>query len=217
MCIIYRASKIRCKNIKKFCTKYKDAKSFKSELRLIARKRGVKGYNNMPKDELIDAINLLKPAKDNKKNILKPKREGIKKKNTFKLKREEVKKSLTKPLKKNIFKPKRKEIKKSLMKPSKKTLKSKMKEIKEILYDTILDRDEKIQEIKKFFYNPKNNLFKRKEYSYKPIRIGNAFSSKYIEYKSNGDKDKTLSIKGYLDEIRPSLSDMINNNKTQCE
>ena len=30
---------------------------------------------------------------------------------------------------------------------------------------------------------------------YKPIRIGNAFSSNYIEYESNGDKDKTLSIK----------------------
>ena len=50
----------------------------------------------------------------------------------------------------NIFKSKRKEIKKSLMVPSKKNiLKSKMKEIKEILYDPILDRDEKIEEIKK--------------------------------------------------------------------
>ena len=86
----------------------------KSELRLIARKGGVKSYNNMPKDELIDPINLLKPAKDNKKNIFKPKREDIKKKNTFKQKREEVKKSLIKPLKMNIFKSKRKEIKKVL-------------------------------------------------------------------------------------------------------
>ena len=31
--------------------------------------------------------------------------------------------------------------------------------------------------------------------------MGNAFSSNYIEYKSNGDKDKTLSIKDYLDKI----------------
>ena len=29
---------------------------------------------------------------------------------------------------------------------------------------------------------------------YKPIRTGNAFSSNYIKYESNGDKDKTLSI-----------------------
>ena len=53
---------------------------------------------------------------------------------------------------KNIFKLKRKEIKKSLMKPSKKKiLKSKMKKIKEVLYDPILDRDEKIEEIKNIF------------------------------------------------------------------
>ena len=38
-----------------------------------------------------------------------------------------------------------------------------------------------------------------------------------IEYKSNGDKDKTLSIKSYLYEIKPYLSDMINNHKTQGE
>ena len=49
---------------------------------------------------------------------------------------------------KNIFKSKRKEIKKSLMKLSrKKILKSKIKEIKEILYDPIPNRDEKIEEI----------------------------------------------------------------------
>ena len=117
-----------------------------------------------------------------------------------------------------IFKSKRKEIKKSLMKFSKKKiLKSKMKEIKEILYDPILDRDEKIEEIKKHLYDPKNNLFKPKEDNYKPMRIGNAFSSNYIEYKSNGDKDKTLSIKYYFDEIKPYLSDIINDHRTQGE
>ena len=30
----------------------------------------------------------------------------------------------------------------------------------------------------------------------------NAFSSNYIEYESNGDKDKPLSIEEYLNEIR---------------
>ena len=47
--------------------------------------------------------------------------------------------------------------------------------------------------------------------------IGNAFSSNYIEYKSNGDKGKTLSIKDYLDDIKPYLSDIINDHKTQGE
>ena len=49
------------------------------------------------------------------------------------------------------------------------------------------------------------------------MRIGDAFSSNYIEYKSNGDKDKTLSIKDYLDEIKPYLSDITNDHKTQGE
>ena len=86
-----------------------------------------------------------------------------------------------------------------------------------ILYDSILDRDEKIEEIKKSFYDSKNNFFKQKEDNYKPVRIGNDFSSNYIEYESNEDKDKTLSIKDYLDETKPYLSDIINDHKTQGE
>ena len=43
----------------------------------------------------------------------------------------------------------------------------------------------------------------------------NAFSSNCIEYKSNGDKDKTLSINDDLDEIKPYLSEIINDYKTQ--
>ena len=104
------------------------------------------------------------------------------------------------------------------MKPSKKKiLKSKIKEIKEILHDPIIDSDEKIEKTKKILYDPKNILFKPKEDNYNPIRIGNAFSGNYMEYKSNGDKDKILSIKDYLDETKPHLSDMINNHKTQGE
>ena len=52
---------------------------------------------------------------------------------------------------------------------------------------------------------------------YKPIKTGNAFSSNYIEYESNGDKDKILLIKKYLDIIKPYLSTMINNHKAQGE
>ena len=47
------------------------------------------------------------------------------------------------------------------------------------------------------------------------MRIGNAFSSNFIEYKSHGDK--ALSIKDYLDEIKPYLSDIMNDHKTQDE
>ena len=56
-----------------------------------------------------------------------------------------------------------------------------------------------------------------KEDYYKPIGTGHAFSSSYIEYESNGDKYKTLSIKEYLDEIRPYLNNLIDNHKSQGE
>ena len=56
----------------------------------------------------------------------------------------------------------------------------------------------------------------KKDY-YKSIRTGNAFSSNYIEYESNGDKDKNLSIYDYLDMVRQYLSDIINDHKNQGE
>ena len=52
---------------------------------------------------------------------------------------------------------------------------------------------------------------------YKPIRNCNAFRNNYIEYESNGDNDKILSIKEYLDMIRQYLSDIINDHQTQGE
>ena len=60
-------------------------------------------------------------------------------------------------------------------------------------------------------------LFEPEEKYYEPIRIGNAFSSNYIEYESNGDKDKTLLIEGIFNKIRPYLSMMMNYLKTQGE
>ena len=56
------------------------------------------------------------------------------------------------------------------------------------------------------------NLFNRssdKDY-HKPIKTKRAFNGNYIEYESNGEKDKDLSAKKYLNMIRPYLSDIIN-------
>ena len=44
-----------------------------------------------------------------------------------------------------------------------------------------------------------NNLFKHEykeveENYYKPVKASNFWSSNYIEYESNGDKNKTLSV-----------------------
>ena len=48
-----------------------------------------------------------------------------------------------------------------------------------------------------------------------PKKTVSAFNNNYIQYESRGYKDKNLSIKKYIDVIRPYLSDIINNYKTQ--
>ena len=52
---------------------------------------------------------------------------------------------------------------------------------------------------------------------YQPVRFTNAFDDNFIEYESNGDKDKRLSIEEYLDKIRPYFINITNNLKTQGE
>ena len=69
------------------------------------------------------------------------------------------------------------------------------KEIKEIVNDPILDKDEKINEIEKYIYGSKDN--------FKPYKFTRSFSSNYFEYRSYVDEDNNLSVKVYLDEIRP--------------
>ena len=51
----------------------------------------------------------------------------------------------------------------------------------------------------------------KKEDYYKPVRVGNFHNKNYIEYESGGDRNKALSIEGYLKKIRPYLKDIINN------
>ena len=52
---------------------------------------------------------------------------------------------------------------------------------------------------------------------YEPVRTSSAFSSNYIKNEIIGDNDKILLIKEYLDMMKPYLSNMINNHKTQGE
>ena len=48
---------------------------------------------------------------------------------------------------------------------------------------------------------------------YKPVRVSNFWSNNNIEYESNSDRNKTLSVEEYLNKIRPCLKDIINNLK----
>ena len=57
------------------------------------------------------------------------------------------------------------------------------------------------------------NLFENEEEEnyYKPVRLSNVWSNNYIEYESNGDKNKALLVEEYLNKSRPYLKDIINN------
>ena len=48
---------------------------------------------------------------------------------------------------------------------------------------------------------------------YKPILVKSSFNEGYKEYENRGDKDKTLSIEQYLNEIIPYLKKLIHNHK----
>ena len=49
--------------------------------------------------------------------------------------------------------------------------------------------------------NPKHE----EENYYKPVSVNNFWSNNYIEYESNGDTNKTLSVEEYFNKISPYL------------
>ena len=53
------------------------------------------------------------------------------------------------------------------------------------------------------------------DYYFKPIKTYEAFDNSYVEYQSEGDKNKILSIKEYIHMIRQYLSDIINDHKDE--
>ena len=49
-------------------------------------------------------------------------------------------------------------------------------------------------------------LFEQEEkVYYKPKRVSNLWNNNYIEYESNDDKNRNLSLDKYLDKIEPYL------------
>ena len=53
------------------------------------------------------------------------------------------------------------------------------------------------------------NLSEHEEDYFKPIRVSNFQSNNYIEYESNGDRNKALSVEEYLNKIRRCLKGII--------
>ena len=56
-----------------------------------------------------------------------------------------------------------------------------------------------------------SNLFDQEKDYHKPVRVCSFWNNKYVEYEINGDRNKTLPIKEYLDVIKPYIKDIINN------
>ena len=69
--------------------------------------------------------------------------------------------------------------------------------IKEILKEVKRIKDIVLRNIK--------NLF--------AVRVNNFLSNNYIEYKSNGDKNRIISVEEYLDKVIPCLKDIVNDPK----
>ena len=163
------------------------------DLKLIAKSRGIEGYKNMSEKRLLSALS--KPKIDNER--LKKIREDLNKS------RHKFSKSEIKEIRKNLY-----EIE------SKKNLSTqKIKEIEKSL--SALKKYYDHDDAKYIGIRDVGNLFNQsadKDY-YKPIKTKSAFNGNYIEYESNGDKDKSLSEKEYLSMIRPYLSNIINDHK----
>ena len=91
---------------------------------------------------------------------------------------------------------------------TKSSFKSKPKTIKEIRRENY-EADEILRDLN-LTIDPEKNC-------YKPKTTLDAFNNNYIQYESIEHKDKGLTIKKYLDMIKPYLSDMVNDHKTQDE
>ena len=61
--------------------------------------------------------------------------------------------------------------------------------------------------------NISNPFGQEEEDYYKTVRIGNFWSRNYIEYESNGDRNKTLSLEEYLNRVKPYFQNSINDLK----
>ena len=82
----------------------------------------------------------------------------------------------------------------------------KIAEIKDTVKSPLLNYREKIKKIEK--------IIKIKRYdAYKPKKISGAFSDNFIEYQSNGYRDRSISIVTYLNNIREHLRKLIDSKK----
>ena len=175
------------------------------ELKLIARKRGIKDYENKSEDDLIKILSEPKT----KINFSKKRIEDIRK--DFNKSRHMFSGSKIKQIRKNLYNIKNlRYLSRSKIKEIERNLIELEKKLSKKYYDYDDNKYKGIRDVENLF-----NQSTEEDY-YKPIKIINSFGNKnnYIEYESRGDKNKNLSPKEYLDMIKPYLRDIINDHKT---
>ena len=69
------------------------------------------------------------------------------------------------------------------------------------------NKDRTLRDIKNLFEHEDENY-------YKPVRVINFWSNNYIDYESNDDRNKTLSVEEYFDKITPYFKDIKNHKKS---
>ena len=209
------------KSSKNESNKIKELGLTMKELKAIARKIGVKDYENPSRIRLVEEIDKLEASKELKKKKIasslllkgkqntelkpkKSKREPVKiskkikfekyKGDDLELKGKDIRKSFRlKKENKDILGKKRVIIK---IRPKKDN--KKIAEIKDIVKSLLLNKREKVKKIEK--------IIKIKRYdAYKPVKVYEAFDGNFIEYQSNSDRDKSISIARYLRIIRGYL------------
>ena len=169
---------------------------------LLAQKRGIENYENMSNDELYDALR----ASENENYIKIAKiREEIKKLQ-HKFSRQQLK------IKRNFNEIENKKGHST----SKKTRKC-LNKLEEKIYE--LNKYYDYDDIKYRGIRDLRDLFDLSisEDYYKSIIVKSTSNNNYIQYESKGDKDKMLTIREYLNMIRPYLLDMINDYKNKGE
>ena len=83
--------------------------------------------------------------------------------------------------------------------------------------EKFLDQKKKLKLLKKEYLEILRIFFHQEEEEnyYKLVRVSNFWSNNYIEYESNSDRNKTLSVEEYLNKLRPYITTNLKNSETQ--
>ena len=83
------------------------------------------------------------------------------------------------------------------------------------MYKQSFQKKKEIKAVKYVILRDIRNVFEHEEEEnyYQPVCVTNVWCNNYVEYKSNGDRKKTVSVEKYIDKSRQYLKDALNNLK----